>query len=112
MAASGDSAVTTKLAKFLNIYFPALQVALLLVVASLAPTAWRSRLRLPWLFCIALLAYNHLTVAVAATPESRYTFYALPVLLAALTMSIQAAREKYANSQGNLTGKSAALPDR
>jgi hypothetical protein len=93
MAASGDSAVTTRLARLLNIYFPALQVALLLAIAFLAPTAWRSRLRLPWLFCIALLAYNHLTVAVAATPESRYTFYAVPVLLAALIMSVQAAWE-------------------
>jgi hypothetical protein len=110
MAASGNSAVTTRLAKLLNIYFPALQLVLLLAVAFLAPTAWRSRLRLPWLFCVALLGYNHLTVAVAATPESRYTFYAFPVLLAAFTLSVQAAREKYANSQGSLTGNSAGAP--
>ena len=94
MAASGNSAVTTKLARVLNIYFPAVQITLLLAVILLAPAAWRGPLRAPWLFCIALLAYNHLTVAVAATPESRYTFYAFPVLLVAVTLGAEAAWEK------------------
>ena len=95
MAASGNSAVTTKLAGLLNVYFPAVQIALLLAAILLGPAAWHGRLRAPWLFCIALLAYNHLTVAVAATPESRYTFYAFPVLLVAVTIGAEAAWEKF-----------------
>jgi len=40
--------------------------------------------------CLALVVYNQATVALAAKADSRYTFYILPPLLAAITMGLQA----------------------
>jgi hypothetical protein len=43
-----------------------------------------------FMFCLSLVVYNQATVALAATPESRYTFYIVPPLLVAVTMGLQA----------------------
>jgi hypothetical protein len=49
-----------------------------------------------------MLVYNHLSIAVAATPESRYTFYAFPLLLIALTMGARAIWENMQTKRGTL----------
>ena len=43
-----------------------------------------------FVFCVTLVVYNQAAVALAATAESRYTFYIVPPLLAAVTMGLQA----------------------
>jgi hypothetical protein len=45
---------------------------------------------------VTLVVYNQAAVALAATAESRYTFYIVPPLLAAVTMGLQAYSERRA----------------
>jgi hypothetical protein len=49
-----------------------------------------------FVFCVTLVVYNQAAVALAATIESRYTFYIVPPLLAAVTMGLQAYSERRA----------------
>jgi hypothetical protein len=49
-----------------------------------------------FVFCLALVVYNQAAVALAATAENRYTFYIVPPLLVAVTMGLQAYRERHA----------------
>jgi hypothetical protein len=90
MQASGDPSVATPLARALNVFFPIVRVLLVLGTIVVAPFAWRSRWRTSFIFCVTLVVYNQATVALAATPESRYTFYIVPPLLVAVTMGLQA----------------------
>jgi hypothetical protein len=88
--ASGDSAVPTVLARALDVLFPILRVLVLIGTVIIAPFAWHSRWKMSFVFCVTLVVYNQVTVALAATPESRYTFYIVPPLLVAVTMGLQA----------------------
>jgi hypothetical protein len=63
---------------------------LLIGAIAVAPFGWRSQWRLGFVLCLALVVYNQATVALAATPENRYTFYIVPPLLAAVTMGLKA----------------------
>jgi hypothetical protein len=90
MQASGDPSVATPLARALNVFFPIVRVLLVLGTIVVAPFALRSRWRTSFIFCVTLVVYNQATVALAATPESRYTFYIVPPLLVAVTMGLQA----------------------
>jgi hypothetical protein len=92
---SGDSAVPTPFARWLDVYFPICRSLILATAILLAWTAWRSSWRWPFILCVALALYNQLTVAVAATPENRYTFYIFPALLAAVTMGAKAFLGKF-----------------
>lgn len=91
---NGNSEQFTTLSTFLNLYFPFLQILLLFANCFVVVRVWKSSWRIPFLFCIVLLLYNHATVAIAATPESRYTFYAFPLLLSTIIMGIMASRNK------------------
>jgi hypothetical protein len=92
--ASGDSSVPTVLARTLDLLFPALRFVVVLGTIMVAPFAWRSRWRMSFVFCVTLVVYNQAAVALAASPESRYTFYIVPPLLAAVTMGLQAYSER------------------
>jgi hypothetical protein len=85
---SGDYTRHTHLAKLLDFYFPAAQIILLILAIICFKRLWYS----PWckmaIFCLVLLIYNNSTVAMAATPESRYTFYIFPLLLVMVTMGL------------------------
>lgn len=94
--ASGDSSVPTALARTLDLMFPALRFLVVLGTIIVAPFAWRRRWRMSFVFCVTLVVYNQAAVALAATPESRYTFYIVPPLLAAVTMGLQAYSERRA----------------
>lgn len=87
--ASGDSSVPTALARALNLLFPMLRFFVVIGTVIVAPFAWRSRWRMSFVFCVTLVMYNQATLALAATAESRYTFYIVPPLLAAVTMGVQ-----------------------
>jgi hypothetical protein len=88
--ASGESSVLTPLERALDIFFPTVRFLLVIGTIVLAPFAWRSQWRLSFVFCLTLVVYNQATVALAATPENRYTFYIVPPLLAAVTMGLRA----------------------
>jgi hypothetical protein len=90
MQASGDSSVATLLARGLDVFFPTVRILLVIATVIVAPFAWRSRWRMSFVFCLTLVVYNQATVALAATPENRYTFYIVPPLLAAVTMGLRA----------------------
>jgi hypothetical protein len=90
MEASGDPSMPTGLARILNALFPAMRWLLVAGAILVAPFAWRSRWRMGFVFCLSLVVYNQATVALAATPESRYTFYIVPPLLAVITLGLQA----------------------
>jgi hypothetical protein len=90
MQASGDSSVATLLARGLDVFFPTVRILLVIATVIVAPFAWRSRWRMSFVFCLILVVYNQATVALAATPENRYTFYIVPPLLAAVTMGLRA----------------------
>jgi len=94
--ASGDSSVATPLDRALDVIFPTLRFLVVVGTIIVAPFAWRSRWRLSFVFCLALVAYNQATVALAATAENRYTFYIVPPLLVAVTMGLQAYSEQRA----------------
>jgi hypothetical protein len=87
---SGDSSVATPLARVLDVFFPIVRILLVIATIIVAPFAWRSRWRMSFAFCLILVVYNQATVALAATPENRYTFYIVPPLLAAVTMGLRA----------------------
>jgi hypothetical protein len=91
MQASGDPSVATPLARALDVFFPTVRFLLVVGTIVVAPFAWRSQWRMSFVFCLALVIYNQATVALAATPENRYTFYIVPpLLLAAATMGLKA----------------------
>jgi hypothetical protein len=90
MQASGDPSVATPLARALNVFFPIVRFLVVMGTIIVAPFAWRSRWRMSFVFCLTLVVYNQATVALAATPESRYTAYIVPPLLAAVAMGLQA----------------------
>ena len=90
--ASGDSSVPTPLARALDVLFPALRFLVVIGTIIVAPFAWRSRWKMSFVFCVTLVVYNQAAVALAATIESRYTFYIVPPLLAAVTIGLQAYR--------------------
>jgi hypothetical protein len=94
--ASGDSSVPTPLARALDVLFPALRFLVVIGTIIVAPFAWRSRWKMSLVFCVTLVVYNQAAVALAATIESRYTFYIVPPLLAAVTMGLQAYSERRA----------------
>jgi hypothetical protein len=85
------------LARTLDLLFPVLRFLVVLGTIIVAPFAWRSRWRMSFVFCVTLVVYNQAAVALAATPESRYTFYIVPPLLAAVTMGLQAYSERRAS---------------
>jgi hypothetical protein len=88
--ASGDSAVTTPLARILDVLFPTARFLVVIGAIIVAPFAWRSRWRMGFVLCVTLVVYNQSTVALGAAAENRYTFYIFPALLAAVTMGLQA----------------------
>jgi hypothetical protein len=90
MHASGDSSVATPLARALDVLLPTVRFLLVIGTIIVTPFAWHSRWRTSFVFCLALVVYNQATVALAAKADSRYTFYILPPLLAAITMGLQA----------------------
>jgi hypothetical protein len=90
MQASGDPSVPTVFARILNVLFPVLRCLVVIGAILVAPFAWRSRWRMEFVFCLSLVVYNQATLALAATPESRYTYYIVPPLLIAVTMGLQA----------------------
>jgi hypothetical protein len=92
--ASGDSSVPTPLARALDVLFPILRILVVMGTIIVAPFPWRSPWRMSFVFCVTLVVYNQATVALAASPESRYTFYIVPPLLAAVTMGLQAYSER------------------
>ena len=92
--ASGDSSVPTPLARALDVLFPTLRFLVVMGTIIVAPFAWRSRWKMSFVFCVTLVVYNQAAVALAATIESRYTFYIVPPLLAAVTMGLQAYSER------------------
>jgi hypothetical protein len=94
--ASGDSSVPTLLGRALDVLFPALRFLVLMGTIIVSPFAWRSRWKMSFVFCVTLVVYNQAAVALAATAESRYTFYIVPPLLAAVTMGLQAYGERRA----------------
>jgi hypothetical protein len=103
--ASGDSSVPTALARVLDLLFPALRFLVVVGAIIVAPFAWRSRWRMSFVFCVTLVVYNQAAVALAATPESRYTFYIVPPLLAAVTMGLQAYGEPRASKRNEFVAQ-------
>jgi hypothetical protein len=95
--ASGDSSVSTPLARTLDVLFPTLRFVVVIGTIMVAPLAWRSRWRMSFAFCVMLVVYNQAAVALAATAENRYTFYIVPPLLAAVTMGLQAYNDRHAS---------------
>jgi hypothetical protein len=78
---SGDQSSVTLLATLVNpLFHTALILATILVVLTIGPHGSA------WAFCVALYAYNLLSIAASGAPEGRIVFYALPLLLAALAV--------------------------
>lgn len=102
MRASGDSSVATPLARVLDVFFPTARLAVLIGAVLVAPFAWRSRWRTSLLLCLSMAVYNQATVALAATPENRYTFYIFPPLLVVITMGLQACADRRASNSAKV----------
>jgi hypothetical protein len=87
LLSSGDSDAVTPLANFLNHWFPLCHILALSLVIVTAPLVVRSPWRNGWILLLLLVLYNHASVALAATPESRYTAWAFPAYLLMLTIA-------------------------
>jgi len=91
---SGDSTKYYSLANFLNLYFSTMRLILLLCVILLSKKLFFSQWRMQWGFCVLIILYNQIMVAMSGFIENRYTFYIFPLLIILATMGLSKNKTK------------------